>query len=142
MMFFLNRYEPLGQIKRDEWIRVGKEHGVPLFNDAAADVPPAGRFSEYVHQGFDLVAFSGGKAIRGPQSSGLLLGRPDLIAAGRRAISPQHGHRPRDESRQGGNHWLAGGRRTIPQARPRRGMARLGNASRRDDRRYSPRSRA
>ena len=43
MMFFLNRYEPLGQIKRDEWIRVGKEHAVPLFNDAAADVPPAGR---------------------------------------------------------------------------------------------------
>ena len=42
MMFFLNRYEPLGQIKRDEWIAVGKERGVPLFNDAAADVPPAG----------------------------------------------------------------------------------------------------
>ena len=91
MMFFLNRYEPLGQIKRDEWIRVGKERGVPLFNDAAADVPPAGRLSEYVHQGFDLVAFSGGKAIRGPQSSGLLLGRADLIAAGRRAISPHMG---------------------------------------------------
>ena len=62
MMFFLNRYEPLGQIKRDEWIKVGKERAVPLFNDAAADVPPAGRFSEYVRQGFDLVAFSGGKA--------------------------------------------------------------------------------
>jgi uncharacterized pyridoxal phosphate-dependent enzyme len=91
MMFFLNRYEPLGQIQRDEWIRAGKERGVPLFNDAAADVPPIGRFSEYIHQGFDLVAFSGGKAIRGPQSSGLLLGRPDLIAAGRRAISPNMG---------------------------------------------------
>ena len=91
MMFFLNRYEPLGQIKRDEWIQVGKERGVPLFNDAAADVPPAGRLSEYFRQGFDLVAFSGGKAIRGPQSSGLLLGRPDLIAAGRRAISPHMG---------------------------------------------------
>ncbi len=91
MMFFLNRYEPLGQIKRDEWIRVGKERGVPLFNDAAADVPPAGRLSEYVRQGFDLVAFSGGKSLRGPQSSGLLLGRPDLIAAGRPAISPSMG---------------------------------------------------
>jgi L-seryl-tRNA(Ser) seleniumtransferase len=91
MMFFLNRYEPLGQIKRDEWIKVGRDRGVALFNDAAADVPPAGRFSEYVHQGFDLVAFSGGKAIRGPQSSGLLLGRPDLIAAARRAISPSMG---------------------------------------------------
>jgi uncharacterized pyridoxal phosphate-dependent enzyme len=91
MMFFLNRYEPLGQIKRDEWIKLGKERGVPLFNDAAADVPPVARLSEYFCQGFDLVAFSGGKAIRGPQSSGLLLGRSDLIAAGRRAISPHMG---------------------------------------------------
>ncbi len=91
MLFFLNRFEPLGQIKREEWIRVGKERGVPLFNDAAADVPPAARFSEYLHQGFDLVAFSGGKGLRGPQASGLLLGRPDLIAAGRRAISPAMG---------------------------------------------------
>jgi uncharacterized pyridoxal phosphate-dependent enzyme len=91
MMFFLNRYEPLGQIKRDEWIQIGKERGVPLFNDAAADVPPVERLSEYFRQGFDLVAFSGGKAIRGPQSSGLLLGRPDLVAAGRRAVSPEMG---------------------------------------------------
>ena len=91
MMFFLNRYEPLGQIKRDEWIKVGKERGVPLFNDAAADVPPAGRLSEYFRQGFDLVAFSGGKGIRGPQSTGLLLGRADLIALGRQAISPHMG---------------------------------------------------
>ncbi len=50
MMFFVNRFEPLGQIKSDEWIKVGKERGVPLFNDAAADVPPAGRLSEYVRQ--------------------------------------------------------------------------------------------
>jgi uncharacterized pyridoxal phosphate-dependent enzyme len=91
MMFFLNRHEPLGRIKREEWIRAGKERGIPLFNDAAADVPPAARFSEYLRQGFDLVAFSGGKALRGPQGSGLLLGRPDLIAAGRRAISPHMG---------------------------------------------------
>jgi uncharacterized pyridoxal phosphate-dependent enzyme len=91
MMFFLNRHEPLGQIKREEWIRVGKEHGVPLFNDAAADVPPVARFTEILREGFDLVTFSGGKALRGPQASGLLLGRPDLIAAGRRAQSPHMG---------------------------------------------------
>ncbi len=91
MLFFLNRYEPLGQIKRHDWVRAGKENSVPVFNDAAADVPPAGRLSEYVHQGFDLVAFSGGKGLRGPQASGLLLGRADLIAAGRHAISPQMG---------------------------------------------------
>jgi L-seryl-tRNA(Ser) seleniumtransferase len=91
MLFFLNRYEPLGQIKRQDWIRAGKEHAVPVFNDAAADVPPAGRLSEYVHQGFDLVAFSGGKALRGPQASGLLLGRADLIATARSALSPHMG---------------------------------------------------
>lgn len=91
MMFFLNRYEPQGQIKREEWIKAGKEHAVPLLNDAAADVPPAGRLSEYFRQGFDLVAFSGGKALRGPQSAGVLVGRADLIAAARRAISPHMG---------------------------------------------------
>ena len=91
MLFFLNRYEPLGQIKRQDWVRTGKERAVPVFNDAAADLPPASRLSEYVHQGFDLVAFSGGKGLRGPQASGLLLGRADLIAAGRRAISPEMG---------------------------------------------------
>jgi D-glucosaminate-6-phosphate ammonia-lyase len=91
MLFFLNRHEPLGRIKRDEWIRVGKERGVPTFSDAAADVPPALHLSRYVHEGFDLVAFSGGKALRGPQSTGLLLGRADLIAAARKAISPHEG---------------------------------------------------
>jgi len=91
MMFFLNRHEPLGQIKREQWIQTGRQHRIPLFNDAAADIPPPGRFSEYLRQGFDLVAFSGGKAMRGPQSSGLLLGRADLIAAGRSAISPHLG---------------------------------------------------
>jgi uncharacterized pyridoxal phosphate-dependent enzyme len=91
MLFFLNRYEPLGQIKRHDWIGAGKQHAVPVFNDAAADLPPASRLSEYYQQGFDLVAFSGGKGLQGPQASGLLLGRADLIATARRAISPQMG---------------------------------------------------
>ena len=134
MMFFLNRYEPLGQIKRDEWIRVGKERGVPLFNDAAADVPPAGRFSEYFQQGFDLVAFSGGKAIRGPQSSGLLLGRADLIAAGRQAISPHMGiGRGMKVGKEEIVGLLAAVERFV-ESRSRRRVACLGNASRRDDR--------
>ena len=91
MLFFLNCHEPLGRITRDEWIRVGKERGVPTFLDAAADVPPADHLSRYVREGFDLVAISGGKALRGPQSTGLLLGRADLIAAARKAISPHEG---------------------------------------------------
>jgi len=91
MMFFLNKADPEGQIKRHEWIRVGRQRGIPTFNDAAADVPPASRLGEYVKEGFDLVAFSGGKGLLGPQCSGLLLGRENLIEAGRLAINPHGG---------------------------------------------------
>jgi D-glucosaminate-6-phosphate ammonia-lyase len=88
MMFFYNEMEPEGRIKRDEWIRVGKQRGVPTFNDAASDTPPVERLSQYIREGFDLVAFSGGKALMGPQCSGLLMGRKDLIEAARPATSP------------------------------------------------------
>ena len=91
MLFFLNKADPLGQIKSKEWIQVGKERKVPTFNDAAADIPPVERLSKYVNDGFDLVAFSGGKGLLGPQGSGLLLGRKDLIEAAQYAISPYGG---------------------------------------------------
>jgi len=91
MMFFLNKYEPLGKIHRDDWIRVGKARGVPTFNDAAADVPPVAHLKRYVEDGFDLVTFSGGKGMQGPQAAGLLLGRKDLIDAGQQCISPNGG---------------------------------------------------
>ncbi|ODU01221.1 MAG: hypothetical protein ABS79_02075 [Planctomycetes bacterium SCN 63-9] len=91
MLFFLNFAEPLGKIGRAEWIEVGQTRGIPTFLDAAADVPPVSRLWEYVQEGFDLVAFSGGKGLRGPQSTGLLLGRVDLIALAEAAISPQDG---------------------------------------------------
>jgi uncharacterized pyridoxal phosphate-dependent enzyme len=91
MMFFLNKAEPDGAIKHEEWVGVARERGVVSFNDAAADVPPRGSLSLHVQQGFDLVAFSGGKGLRGPQCSGLLLGRKDLIDGARAAISPHAG---------------------------------------------------
>jgi L-seryl-tRNA(Ser) seleniumtransferase len=91
MMFFLNKAEPDGRIKRDEWIGVARERGVVSFNDAAADVPPREHLSLYFRQGFDLVAFSGGKGLRGPQCSGLLLGRQDLVDDARTLISPHAG---------------------------------------------------
>jgi L-seryl-tRNA(Ser) seleniumtransferase len=91
MMFFLNKAEPDGRIKRDEWVRVARERGVVSFNDAAADVPPKEHLSLYVRQGFDLVAFSGGKGLRGPQCSGLLLGRKDLVDGARILVSPHAG---------------------------------------------------
>ena len=83
MMMFLNENDPLGKIKAAEFVELGKKHNIPTFTDAAADVPPVDHLSRYTKMGFDLVAISGGKGLRGPQSAGLLLGRQDLIAAAR-----------------------------------------------------------
>ncbi len=67
------------QIDRETWLRVAHEHGVPCHNDAAADMPPIENLWKYTGMGFDLVCFSGGKGIRGPQNAGLLLGKKHLI---------------------------------------------------------------
>lgn len=88
MLFFLNHAEPDGQIGHEEFVRLGKRHGIPTLNDAAADVPPADNLLRFQRMGYDLVAFSGGKGLRGPQSAGLLLGRRDLIEAARLNNSP------------------------------------------------------
>jgi L-seryl-tRNA(Ser) seleniumtransferase len=80
MTQFFNAAEG-GHISREDWVRVAHKHGVPCFNDAAADVPPIANLWNYTAMGFDLVAFSGGKGIRGPQCTGLLLGKKDLIDA-------------------------------------------------------------
>lgn len=77
-----------GKISREDWIRVAHHHGVPCFNDAAADVPPISNLWNYTQMGFDLVTFSGGKGLRGPQCTGLLLGRKDLIEAAKKNNSP------------------------------------------------------
>jgi uncharacterized pyridoxal phosphate-dependent enzyme len=87
MAHFFNAAEN-GRIGREDWVRVAHQHGVPCFNDAAADVPPIANLWNYVQMGFDLVTFSGGKGIRGPQCTGLLLGRKDLIDAAVKNNSP------------------------------------------------------
>jgi len=83
MMLFYNANNFVGQIKDEEFAQLGKKHAIPTLNDAAADVPPVDNLWKYTGMGFDLVAFSGGKGLCGPQSAGLLLGRKDLIAAAR-----------------------------------------------------------
>lgn len=88
MCHFFNAAEH-GQISREDWVRVAHAHGVPCFNDAAADVPPISNLWAYTQMGFDLVTFSGGKGIRGPQNAGLLLGRKDLIEAATWSSSPR-----------------------------------------------------
>ena len=90
MAHFYNAAEQ-SQISREDWIRVAHAHNVPCFNDAAADVPPISNLWAYTQMGFDLVTFSGGKGIRGPQNAGLLLGRKDLIAAATTVNNPFEG---------------------------------------------------
>jgi uncharacterized pyridoxal phosphate-dependent enzyme len=88
MMLFYNNNNKEGRIQDEEFAALGKKHAVPTLNDAAADVPPLENLWKYTKMGFDLVAFSGGKGLRGPQSAGLLIGRKDLIAAARLNAPP------------------------------------------------------
>src|SRR5437764_12396599 len=79
MMHFTNFANAAGQIKVDEWSKLAKQHNVPCMNDAAADTPPVSHLWDYANMGYDLITFSGGKALRGPQCAGMLIGREDLV---------------------------------------------------------------
>jgi L-seryl-tRNA(Ser) seleniumtransferase len=91
MMLAYNIHEKSGRIGHRDWIAAARRHRIPTLLDAAADTPPRERLWEYNKMGFDLVAFSGGKALRGPQNAGLLLGRKDLIDAAKLNTSPNCG---------------------------------------------------
>ena len=80
MMHFSNFANASGQIKVDEWVKLAHENNLPTFIDAAADTPPVSNLWNFAKMGYDLIAFSGGKAIRGPQCAGLLIGKKDLVA--------------------------------------------------------------
>jgi uncharacterized pyridoxal phosphate-dependent enzyme len=80
MMHFTNFANAAGEIKVDEWAKLAKQYKLPCMNDAAADTPPVSHLWDYTNMGYDLVTFSGGKAMRGPQCAGLLIGRKDLVA--------------------------------------------------------------
>ena len=68
-----------------------KSRNIPIVVDAAAEIPPVKNLTNYIKEGADLVLFSGGKEIRGPQSSGLILGNKDLIKACSANSCPNHG---------------------------------------------------
>ena len=80
MMHFTNFANSMGKIKVDEWVRLGKQFNIPCMNDAAADTPPVSHLWDYAAMGYDLITFSGGKAVRGPQCAGLLIGRKEMVA--------------------------------------------------------------
>ena len=88
MMLFYNNNNSVGKIRDEQFVQLAKKHRIPTLNDCAADVPPVENFWKYTKMGFDLVTFSGGKGIRGPQSAGMLLGRKDLVAAARLNAPP------------------------------------------------------
>lgn len=72
-------------------VAIAKAHGVPLLLDDAAGIPPISNIQLYAHMGVDLYTFSGGKGLCGPQCSGVLLGRKDLIEAALLNTNPYEG---------------------------------------------------
>jgi seryl-tRNA(Sec) selenium transferase len=86
---FTNILSDKGKVSGPETVAIAKAHNIYTFNDAAADVPPKERLWEYPAIGFDMVTFSGGKDIRGPQASGVLIGKEELIRYSLLNMSPQ-----------------------------------------------------
>jgi L-seryl-tRNA(Ser) seleniumtransferase len=77
--------------KLQQVLSIAKDHKVPLLLDDAAGIPPVDNARLYARMGIDMYCFSGGKGLRGPQCSGLLLGRKDLIEAALLNCSPREG---------------------------------------------------
>ncbi|MFN6336777.1 MAG: aminotransferase class V-fold PLP-dependent enzyme [Sphingobacteriales bacterium] len=88
-MHYLHINTDNGKIKHEEWIALANKHGIPATIDIAADVPPVENLWRYNEMGFSVVVISGGKALRGPQSAGILMGKKDIIAAARLSMPPR-----------------------------------------------------
>jgi L-seryl-tRNA(Ser) seleniumtransferase len=91
MLLCYNLYEPEGKIRHAEWLQVARQHKIPTLLDAAADIPPVDALWKFTQMGYDMVAFSGGKGLRGPQDAGVLLGRKQFIEAAKKNTSPHCG---------------------------------------------------
>jgi len=89
LLHFLNIEADKGKIMHEEWVALGKKHNIPTSIDIAADVPPVSNLWKFNDMGFDFVVISGGKAIRGPQSAGLLMGKKSIIEAARIHMPPR-----------------------------------------------------
>jgi len=86
---FTNILSDKGQVNGPDTVAIAKEHNLYTFNDASADVPPVSRLWEYPAVGFDMLTFSGGKDICGPQAPGILIGKEELIRYSLLNMSPQ-----------------------------------------------------
>ena len=81
-------HSPPGVLGFEEVCRIAHARGVPVLVDSASMIPPRDNLFRYLRGGADLVIVSGGKGIRGPQSTGILAGRRDLIRAATLNASP------------------------------------------------------
>lgn len=81
LFYFYNPSHMAGQVPLAEGIAIAHAAGIPVVIDAAAQIPPVDNLWRFTEMGADLVLFSGGKGLCGPQASGLILGRKDLIEA-------------------------------------------------------------
>ena len=92
MIFYVAEAETMrGSLSFPAVAAVAKKHGVPILVDAAAEIPPTSNITRFLNEGADMVVFSGGKELRGPQSSGLILGKQALIDACDRNCCPNYG---------------------------------------------------
>jgi seryl-tRNA(Sec) selenium transferase len=92
MTWFYHEADPWGKIGHKQWLALSKKHKIPAMIDIAADVPPVENLWKFNDMGYDVVCVSGGKAIRGPQSAGILMGRKEIIAAARLSAPPGGGN--------------------------------------------------
>ena len=88
--FIASRWHPDSFEGLSKFAEIAHGHGLPLLVDAAAMLPPAENLHRFIEYGADLVSYSGGKAIKAPQSTGILCGREDLIAAAKVNASPHY----------------------------------------------------
>jgi len=89
LLHFLNIEADKGKIQHEEWVAIGRKHGIPTSIDMAADVPPVSNLWKFNDMGFSFVVISGGKGMRAPQSAGLLMGKKEIIAAARLHMPPR-----------------------------------------------------
>jgi len=89
LLWFLHIQSDKGQIMHEKWVEIAKKHGIPTMIDMAADVPPVENLWKFNDMGFDVVCVSGGKAMRGPQSAGILMGKKHIVAAARLSMPPR-----------------------------------------------------
>lgn len=89
MLWYLNANTENGEVKWEEFLAIAKKYNIPTMIDCAADVPPVENLFRFTKMGFDMVTFSGGKGLRGPQSAGLLLGKRKYVEAARMHTPPR-----------------------------------------------------